>query len=86
MTHTEILQKMRTWITEQLRKAEQPGGEAFTYTSLTYCAEQVGAGAARQEVIAMLQATAKRERLGKYDVVRPHGAYFLIDRTLAAYN
>lgn len=83
MTHTEILQKMRIWIAEQLSNAEKPGGEAFTYTSLTYCAGQVGAGAAWQEVIAMLQATAERERLGKYDVVRPHGAYFLIDRTLA---
>lgn len=83
MTHAEILTNMRKWIADQLKKAEQPGGEAFTYTSLTYCAGQAGAGAARQEVIAMLQATAERERLGKYDVVRPHGAYFLIDRTLA---
>lgn len=83
MTHIEILRKMREWIAEQLRKAEQPGGEAFTYTSLVYCAGQVGAGAAQQEVIAILQATAKREWMDTRDVVGPHSAYFLIDRTLA---
>jgi hypothetical protein len=82
MTPREILLKMLEWIAEEQEKAAKPGGEAFVYTSLTYCASQVGAGEKLGEVVRLLQSTAKIEG-GTTDAMRPHRAIFLINRTLA---
>ena len=78
-----ILFKMRLWVHQEMEKARKPGADPFDYTSLTYCALKAGAGEKLDEVVKLLQTTAKEEPPHMpFDVARPHRAIFLINRTL----
>ena len=85
----EILEKTKVWIEAEQIKAERLGAEPFSLTSFNFClskATGLSPGDDRlEEVLTILRATAKEERMGSYSVVSPIGALFVIKRALIAH-
>ena len=84
MSHRDILLRMRGWIEAEMEKAKLPGGEPFIYTSLAYCAAKAEAGAAQQEVLAILRKVVEANPpYMQFDAMRPHRAIFVINTAIA---
>ncbi len=77
----QLLRKMLQWISQEQEKSTRVGGEPFIYMSLRYCATQAAHIVHTDELVRLVQITAKAEG-GTTDVVRPHRAIFLINRTI----